>query len=262
MDHVIERVPGKGWLALLGGGEFSFGETEAADLAWLRKAFPNVEVQLDAEGEPLAGTPSDAMDDAGAEPVPESDAIPTVGFVPVAAASSEYGAHFAVYLDEYFDVGCETVPIYRARDARRGKNVERLAAHFAVYLGGGATDHLLDAIAGSPAYETLRARLHDGGVVAAIAAAAQSCGRVARSVFGGQVVDGLALLPNAAIEPNFAANAPEIRRLQQMLRHPEVQVGLGLGAGAALLLGPSGEAEIVGDVWRLDGPDSTPRKLS
>jgi hypothetical protein len=29
-----------GWLALLGGGEFSFGETLAADRAWLAKAAP------------------------------------------------------------------------------------------------------------------------------------------------------------------------------------------------------------------------------
>ena len=32
------RLDGDGWLALLGGGEFSFGETEEADAAWLAKA--------------------------------------------------------------------------------------------------------------------------------------------------------------------------------------------------------------------------------
>ena len=29
------RIPGQGWLALLGGGEFSFGQTVDADFAWV-----------------------------------------------------------------------------------------------------------------------------------------------------------------------------------------------------------------------------------
>ena len=33
-------TPTPGWLALLGGGEFSFGETEDADQAWLDKVPP------------------------------------------------------------------------------------------------------------------------------------------------------------------------------------------------------------------------------
>ena len=255
MDAMIERAPGEGWLALVGGGEFSFGETEAVDLAWLRKAFPAVEAQL-------ADPPADEDDAEVGDPEPEAAERPTVGFVPAASGSPEYGDHFAVYLDEYFDVDCETVPIYRSRDARRGKNLARLAAHPAIYFGGGVTDHLLDAVAGSPAVDTVRASLLHGGVITAIAAAAQTCGRVARSVFGGQVIDGLSLLPCAAVEPNFSNQAPEIRRLQQMLRHPEVEVGLGLAAGSALLLGPRGAVEIVGDVWRVDGVDAEPRKLS
>ena len=38
--HVpLARPPGGGWLALLGGGEFSFGETLDADQAWVEKSW-------------------------------------------------------------------------------------------------------------------------------------------------------------------------------------------------------------------------------
>ncbi len=57
--------PGAGWIALIGGGEFSFGETEIADGAWLDKTPPG-----------------------------------SVGFLPAASGSTEYGTHFATYLRE------------------------------------------------------------------------------------------------------------------------------------------------------------------
>ena len=34
---IPERIDGSGWLVLIGGGEFSFEETEQADAAWLGK---------------------------------------------------------------------------------------------------------------------------------------------------------------------------------------------------------------------------------
>ena len=136
----LRRPAGDGWLALIGGGEFSFGETLDADAAWVEKTPPGA-----------------------------------IGFVPAASGSIDYGGHFAAYLDAEFGRAVETIPIYRDRDARRGRNAERIAAAAAVYLGGGVTDHLLEALggpAGSPAAAALAARLAGGGVVVAIAAAA------------------------------------------------------------------------------------------
>src|SRR5690554_734025 len=98
----LTRPPGDGWLALLGGGEFSFGETQDADAAWLAKAPPG-----------------------------------PVGFLPAASGSVDYPQHFAGYLRETFGREVETLPVYRARDGRRGRNAERVAALAAVYLGGG-----------------------------------------------------------------------------------------------------------------------------
>ncbi len=211
------RIPGDGWLALLGGGEFSFGETLDADGAWEKKVAPG-----------------------------------PVGFIPAASGSSDYGHHLAEYLGQTFGRQTETIPIYRARDARRGRNGERIATVSAVYLGGGVTDHLLEALAGTPAAEALAARLRTGGVVVAIAAAAQSAGRVARSIFGGGVIPGLGWLPRAAVEPNF--DLDHDRRLRKLAAEPGVELGLGIPAGSAVLLGPAGAVEIVGTAFVLASP--------
>jgi cyanophycinase-like exopeptidase len=214
----IRRVPGQGWIALLGGGEFSFGETEECDRAWLAKT---------AEG--------------------------PIGFVPAASDSADYGKHIAVYFGEVFDRDVEVIPIYRARDARRAKNADRLDAVAAIYLGGGVTDHLLEAMSGSPAAAGLRRRLETGGTIVAIAAAAQALGDWSRSIFGGKVVAGLGLLPGGLIETNFEPDHD--RRLRQAMKSPGVEWGLGLPAESAALLGPAGQVEIVGTVFLLSGAE-------
>ncbi len=214
----LSRIPGKGWIVLIGGGEFSFGETETADEAWLDKTPPG-----------------------------------TVGFVPAASGSTEYGGHFAAYLEGTFERTVETIPIYRVRDARRGKNSVRIAETSAVYLGGGVTDHLLETLRETPALTALGEKLATGGTVVAIAAAAQALGQVARGLFSGGLEDAFGWLPGGVVEPNF--HPSHDRRLRQLLEHPDVRWGLGLPAGSAVLLGPAGEIEIIGTVFGVEGPD-------
>ncbi len=214
-----------GWLALVGGGEFTFEETLDADSAWLEKT-------------------------------PEGP----IGFVPAASGSVDYGRHFAAYMDEVFGRETELIPIYRARDARRTKNVERLGACAAVYLAGGVADHLLDALAESPAAEALVGRLAAGGVVVAIAAAVQALGVAARSIRVGETVPGLGWLPGGVVEPNF--DPEHDRRLRRLLgAAPGATWGLGLPAGSCLLLGPEGAVEPTGPAWVLDGPEGPLRPL-
>ena len=218
---MIERIPGSGWLALLGGGEFSFEETEEADRAWLAKA---------GDG--------------------------TVAFLPAASGSEDYGKHFAVYLDEYFERRVETVPIYRVRDARRERNLARLREAAAIYLGGGVADHLLAAVAKMPCESALRDKVTEGGTVVAIAAAAQALGAVARGLRG-QVLPGLGWLPGVAVEANFhpTSGSAGDRRLRQLMAHDEVRCGLAIPAESAVLLGPSGQVEVVGEAFVLTKPD-------
>lgn len=208
-----------GWLALLGGGEFTFGETEEVDRVWLERCPPG-----------------------------------PIGFLPAASGSIDYGKHFTAYMQEAFAREVEIVPIYRDRDARRGRNCERIRDCAAVYLGGGVADQLLEALAGSPAAEALQAKLEDGGVVVAIAAAAQACGAEVRSVLGGRSIPGLGLVPGAVIEANF--DPGHDRRLRKLLEGTNGRFGLGIPAEAALLLGPGGTFEAVGTVFRISGPEA------
>ena len=208
-----------GWLALLGGGEFTFDETLAADRAWLAKVGPG-----------------------------------PIGFIPAASGSVDYGQHLATYMGATFGREVETIPIYRGRDGRRGRNAERILAVAAVYLGGGVTDHLLEGLAGTPAAEALEKKLATGGVVAAIAAAAQCTGVVARSIAVGKLVPGLGWLPGGVVEPNF--DPGHDRRLRKLLEAPGVTWGLGIPAGSAVLLGPDGHMEIEGTAFRLHGAEA------
>lgn len=207
-----------GWLALIGGGEFSYGETEDADRAWLDLTPPG-----------------------------------PIGFIPAASGSNDYVRHFAGYMKGTFDREVETIPIYRDRDGRRMRNSERIRDVAAVYIGGGVTDHLLAAILDTPAAEALAAKMASGGVVAAIAAAAQCAGKFARSIFGGNLVPAFGWLPDGVVEPNF--DPGHDRRLRKMLVGAGVVHGLGIPAGSAVLMGPGGETEVVGPVFRIEGAD-------
>ncbi|HET9227079.1 MAG TPA: Type 1 glutamine amidotransferase-like domain-containing protein [Thermoanaerobaculia bacterium] len=214
---MIERIAGQGWLALLGGGEFSYGETFDADEAWMAKTAPG-----------------------------------PIGFIPAASGSNDYAQHFAEYLSDELERELELIPVYRGRDARRGRNSERIAAVPAVYLGGGVADHLLDTLAGSPAAEALTKKIQSGGMVVAIAAAAQAAGRIARSIAPGQTIPGFGWLPDGVVEPNF--DPGHDRRLRKLLEMPGVRWGLGIPAESAVLLGPDGAVEIVGSAFYVAGP--------
>jgi cyanophycinase len=212
----IERIPGQGWLALLGGGEFSFGETFDADEAWLAKTAPG-----------------------------------PIGFIPAASGSDDYPRHFGDYLRDELEREVELIPIYRGRDARRGRNAERIEAVPAVYLGGGVADHLLEALAGSPAAEALARKIQNGGMVVAIAAAAQAAGQVARSIAPGRTIPGFGWLPEGVVEPNFEAGHD--RRLRKLLAQAGVRWGLGIPSESAVLLGPEGTFEVIGTAFYIEG---------
>ena len=225
---IPDRIEGAGWLVLIGGGEFSFEETEQADTAWIDKL--------------------SEQNEAGA-----------VGFLPAASGSDDYGRHFAVYLDEYFEQACDIIPVYRQRDARRGKNADRVDKADAVYLGGGVPDHLLDTLqgddgGGSPVLDALRTKIETGGIVVAIAGVAQVCGHAARSVFGGSTIVGLGWLPHGVVEPNFEVGKE--RRLRELLAFPGIRWGLAIPAGSAVLLGPGGAVEVAGEAWLATDPDA------
>lgn len=221
---MVKRIPGQGWLVLIGGGEFSFGDTLEIDQAWLQRT--------------------------GDGPV---------GFLPTASGSADYYHHFAEYLDERFNRQVELIPVYRGRDAKRQKNLERVDECSAIYIGGGVADELLSTLSDTPIQEALGRKLGSGGVVVAIAAAAQALGQVARSLFGGSSLPGMGWLPAGVVEPNF--DPGHDRRLRQMMTAPGVTWGVGLPASSAMLLGPESQADFIGTSFLLEDPEGDFRVL-
>src|SRR2546425_6176857 len=111
-------------LVLIGGGEFSFGETREIDEFLVRNMPPDRE---------------------------------TIAFLPTASGSAEYATHLGKYFAQ-LDPAIETinVPMYRGRDVRRGKNLNQLRSAAMIYVGGGVTNTLLNTIRDSPADAAMR----------------------------------------------------------------------------------------------------------
>lgn len=201
-------------LVLIGGGEFSFGETREIDELL------------------LARMPRDNR---------------TVAFLPTASGSAEYAGHFGTYLRGLDpSVTVTNVPIYRVRDARRQKHLDVLLSAGLIYLGGGVTNNLLAALRGSPADMAVRTAAGQGTVVAAIGAAAAAFGAFARDMRGGSsALPGLGWLESTAVESGFEQqNDTGLRRLMSL---PEVSLGIGIPVKTALVIGPGGVSEVAGE---------------
>lgn len=210
------RIPGEptnGWLLLIGGGEFSFGETREFDEFLLSK--------LPAENR-------------------------TIAFVPVASGSNEYATHFGAYLQSIDPtVTVSNVPIYRPRDARRQKNLDRLESAGLVYLGAGVTNKVIEAMRNSPVVESLARVMAAGRCVAAIGAAAAALGVATHDIERpAGWLPGLGLIPGTVVETGFdAANDTPLRRLMSI---PEARVGIAIPRDAAVAIAPDRSATILG----------------
>ncbi len=200
-------------LVLIGGGEFSFGETRAIDEILLSRM------------------PRDRR---------------TIAFLPTASGSPEYATHIGEYFQK-IDATVKTinVPIYRGRDNRRQKNLDMLLSAGLIYLGGGVTNQLLATLRESPAEMAMRDAAQNGTVIAAIGAAASSFGTHTRSSPGADALPGLGWLARTVIEAGFdATDDVPLRRLMSL---PDVEVGIGIPPRTALAIGAEGATEIAGD---------------
>lgn len=198
-------------LALLGGGEFSFGETREIDQIILSRMPPDRR---------------------------------SIAFLPTASGSAEYAVHLGKYLSALDPtVEVKNIPIYRGRDARRRKSLDAIAGAGMIYLGGGVTNNLLQTLRESPAEEALREAAAAGAIIVAIGAAASSFGIHARDLRGGALA-GLGWLEGAVVETGFLAEDDvPLRRLMSL---PDVRLGLGIPTRTAILVDANGDAEIAG----------------
>lgn len=200
-------------LMLIGGGEFSFGETREIDELLVRSM------------------PADRR---------------TVAFIPAASGSAEYATHLGAYFKE-IDPAVETinVPIYRPRDARRQKNLNALLGAGMIYLGGGVTNNLLAALHESPADIAMRDAAANGAVIAAIGAAAACFGTHARDMRGVTTsLPALGWIADTVIDTAFdPQNDTALRRLMSI---PGTQLGLGIPPSTAVAVRAGGSTEIIG----------------
>jgi cyanophycinase-like exopeptidase len=200
-------------LVLIGGGEFSFGDTREID------------TQL------VAKMPGDRR---------------TIAFLPTASGSAEYAVHLGKYFSELDPtVSVVNVPVYRGRDSRRPKNLEAIRSAGMVYLGGGVTNSFLETVRESATEAALREAAAEGVVIAAIGAAASCFGTFARDMRGSGGAPGMAWIENTIVETGFdPQNDVTLRRLMSL---PDVELGLGIPAKTAVVIGEDGAADIVGD---------------
>lgn len=199
-------------LVLIGGGEFSFGETRAIDEFLLASLPPGKR---------------------------------TIAFLPTASGSPEYATHLGKYFKQIApSVETINVPIYRGRDNRRQKNLNQLLSAGMIYLGGGVTGNLLATLRASPAELALRDAAVSAVVIAAIGASASCFGAYARDPRTGGPLPGLQWIEGAVIEPAFdPGDDVGLRRLMSL---PDVRLGIGIPAGSALAIHGDGSTEIVG----------------
>lgn len=204
-------------LVLIGGGEFSFGETREIDEYLLSKM------------------PADRR---------------TVAFLPTASGSAEYAGHIGKYWKS-IDPSIETVnvPVYRGRDNRRQKNLNLILSAGMIYLGGGVTNTLLATLRESAAEIALRDAASNGAVIAAIGAAASSFGTWARDMRPGVVSAGsipaLGWLANTVVDAGFSPdNDAALRRLMST---PGTELGLGIPPRTAVAIYAGSHTEIIGD---------------
>ena len=199
-------------LVLIGGGEFSFGETREIDEYVLSK-------------------------------IPRDNR--TIAFLPTASGSVEYAQHIGKYFKE-IDASLEVtnVPIYRGRDSRRQKNVDLIKFAGMIYIGGGVTNNLLATLRESAAEIAMRDAAANGAVIAAIGAAASCFGTHARDMRGvTSALPALGWIANTIIDAPFdAANDVTLRRLMSL-----AELGIGIPPKTAIAVGADGATHVIGD---------------
>jgi cyanophycinase-like exopeptidase len=210
LPNIPRTLPGAP-IVLIGGGEFSFGETEEID-RWL-----------------LAHARSKR-----------------VAFLPTASGSPDYAKHFGAWLQR-LDPAVEVinVPVYRRRDARRQKNMALISGAGLIYIGGGVASEIGGVWSGEPVVDFVGAAVASGIPLAAIGAAASFLGAAAPQADSpGRAITGLGWITGVAIVTGF--DPQDDTTLRRMMSAPGVTLGIGIPPRTAVAIFDGGETEIVG----------------
>ncbi len=194
---------GAGWLVLMGGGRWEENETIHSQA-----------ISAIADESPIV-------------------------FVPAADPDPTYGESF---LSHYAELGAPrgyVVPIHDQQSASDPANCRRLTNASLIYIGGGSTARLIEALEGTPAIEALAAAFDSGAVIVGDNAGAILLGRWGMSPEQGRIYPGWGWVSDALIVPHYSVGrTAQVRAALQ--RYPEV-IALGIPEDVALALGPDGE---------------------
>jgi cyanophycinase-like exopeptidase len=196
---------GSGWLVLLGGGQWEDSEI----------------VHSQAISAILDESP--------------------IAFVPAANPDPTYGEKFLSYYAELGAPPGYVVPVHDQQSARDPVNYRRLAQAGLIFIGGGDTARLVEAVEGTPVIEAIAEAFDSGAVIVGVSAGAMLLGKWGLSSDTGKILPGWGWVSDSIIVPHYAAERS--LQVRDALRlYPET-VALGIPDSVALALGPDGELE-------------------
>jgi dipeptidase E len=194
---------GAGWLVLLGGGRWEENETIHSQA-----------ISAIADESPIAF-------------IPAADPDPTTG---------------EAFLSFYADLGAPQgyiVPVHDQQSANDPANYRRLANASLIYIGGGSTQRLIEALEGTAVIEAIAAAFDGGAVIVGASAGAMLLGKWGVSTEHGKIYPGWGWVSDALITPHYGEErTAQVRAALQ--RYPEA-ISLGIPEYVALALGPDGE---------------------
>lgn len=183
---------------------------------------------------------------------------PRVACLPTAAGAE--GAERIAYwsrlgVEHFTRLGAqaEALPIIDRASAHDARLAATLADCNFVYFSGGKPDYLYASLVDSPAWESIRAVLQAGGIVAGCSAGAMIMGAYIMGLPARR--PGFGLIPDAVIMPHYDEMAGLLRAgARQLIGRGQTLIGI---EGYTALLWEAGQAEVLGrggvTIWNSRG---------
>ncbi len=169
-----------------------------------------------------------------------------IAFLPAASIDPTYGEKFLSYYAELGAPPGYVVPIHDQASAHDAANYRRLAQAGLIYIGGGDTQRLIEAVEGTPVIEAIAEAFDNGAVIVGDSAGAMLLGKWGLSLAKQKVYAGWGWITDAVITPHYKIDrAADVR--SALIRYPET-VSIGIPENVALAFGPEGDVETWTDV--------------
>lgn len=166
-----------------------------------------------------------------------------IAFLPAADPDPTYGESFLSYYAELGAPPGYVVPVHDQASAHAPANYRRLVQAGLIFIGGGNTQRLIEAVEGTPVIEAIAEAFDNGAVIVGASASAMMLGKWGLSLSKQKIFSGWGWISDAVITPHYTPDRSDDIR-SALLRYPEA-ISLGIPDQVALALGPDGEV----DTW-------------